>query len=111
MEGDRVLVFLADVIRNNLRHTDTGFRYGGEEFTVLLPQTRLEDVMTAAERLRESFANTPLSPLPGVSARLTISVGAGQYIHGEMEDKFVKRIDSAMYRAKKGGKNQVSFAD
>jgi diguanylate cyclase (GGDEF)-like protein len=107
MEGDRVLATLAAVIRKNLRTSDTGFRYGGEEFTVLLPQTELESALAAAERLRESFAETTLSPLPGVDVRMTVSIGAGQYFPGEKEDAYVKRVDAAMYKAKQNGKNRV----
>lgn len=111
MEGDKALAALADVIRSDLRSSDTGFRYGGEEFTVLLPQAGLENAISAAERLRESFANTPLSPLPGVEVQMTVSIGTGQYLPGEMDTDFVKRVDAAMYRAKQSGKNRVYFAD
>ncbi len=111
MEGDKALAALADVIRNDLRSSDTGFRYGGEEFTVLLPQTGRENVLSAAERLRESFANMPLSPLPGFEVQMTVSIGAGHYLPGEKDTDFVKRVDAAMYRAKQSGKNRVFFAD
>jgi len=110
MEGDRVLARLAEVIRKNLRSADTGFRYGGEEFTVLLPQTERECAFSAAERLRESFARTPLSPLPGVEVFMTVSIGVGRYVCGEKENAFVKRVDAGMYAAKQGGKNRVVCA-
>jgi diguanylate cyclase (GGDEF)-like protein len=111
MEGDRVLAALAEVIRNNLRSSDTGFRYGGEEFTVLLPQTERESALSAAERLRVSFADTALSPLPGVEVHMTVSIGTGQYLPGEKETAFVKRVDAGMYKAKQSGKNRVLSAD
>ncbi len=111
MEGDRALAMLAEVIRKSLRSSDTGFRYGGEEFTVLLPQTERENALSAAERVRESFAETALYPLPGVEVHMTVSIGAGQYLPGEKEDTFVKRVDAAMYLAKQSGKNRVLFAD
>jgi diguanylate cyclase (GGDEF)-like protein len=111
MEGDRVLAALAEVIRKNLRSSDPGFRYGGEEFTVLLPQTDRESAFSAAERLRESFADTVLSPLPGVDVHMTVSIGAGQFLPGENEDAFVKRVDAGMYKAKQSGKNRVLFAE
>lgn len=111
MEGDKALAALADVIRNDLRSSDTGFRYGGEEFTVLLPQTGRENVISAAERLRENFANEPLLPLPGIEVNMTVSIGAGQFLPGERDTDFVKRVDAAMYRAKQNGKNRVFFAD
>jgi two-component system cell cycle response regulator len=102
---------LADVIRKNLRSSDTGFRYGGEEFTVLLPQTGRESVQAAAERLRKSFAGTALTPLPGAEVHMTVSIGTGQYLLGEKEDSFVKRVDAAMYMTKQSGKNRVLFAE
>jgi diguanylate cyclase (GGDEF)-like protein len=111
MEGDRVLAALADVIRKNLRSSDNGFRYGGEEFTVLLPQTDRERAFTAAERLREHFAETVLTPLPGVEVGMTVSIGVGQHLPGEKEAAFVKRVDDAMYRAKQSGKNRVLCAE
>jgi diguanylate cyclase (GGDEF)-like protein len=111
MEGDRVLAKLAEVIRTNLRSSDTGFRYGGEEFTVLLPQTERESAVSAAERLRESFAHTPLFPVPGGEVFMTVSIGVGQHRAGEKENDFVRRVDAGMYRAKQNGKNRVIAAD
>ncbi len=110
LEGDKALTVLADVIRKNLRCSDTAYRYGGEEFTVLLPNTEREDVLIVAERLRESFANSILSPLPETKTHLTVSLGAGQYIPGEQDSAFLNRVDEGMYMAKKDGKNRIFFA-
>jgi diguanylate cyclase (GGDEF)-like protein len=111
LEGDRVLSVLSDVIRRNVRSTDTAFRYGGEEFTVILPQTEKESALSVAERLRESFANTVLSPRPGVAVSMTVSIGVSQYVRGEQDAVFIKRADAGMYTAKQRGKNQVFFAN
>jgi diguanylate cyclase (GGDEF)-like protein len=110
MEGDRVLSVLAEVIRGNVRSTDTAFRYGGEEFTVILPQTEIESAMAVAERLRESFAKTVLTPLPDVAVSMTVSIGVSRYIPAEKDSVFIKRADAGMYTAKQRGKNQVFFA-
>jgi len=107
LEGDRVLAVLADVIRSNLRSADSAYRYGGEEFTVILPETEGESALLVAERLRKGFEDTVLTPLPRSEVHMTVSVGVTQYFPGEEDTVFIKRADSAMYTAKKSGKNRV----
>ncbi len=107
LEGDRVLAVLADVIRANLRSADSAYRYGGEEFTVILPETEGESALLVAERLRKSFEDTVLTPLPRSEVHMTVSVGVTQYFPGEEDTVFIKRADSAMYTAKTSGKNRV----
>jgi diguanylate cyclase (GGDEF)-like protein len=110
LEGDRALAVLADVIRGSLRCADTAFRYGGEEFTILLPETVGADAVLVAERLRQSFEDVVLSPAPELQVHMTISLGVGQYCHDEQESAFMKRVDGCMYTAKQHGKNRVYFA-
>lgn len=110
LEGDKVLSVLADAISENLRHIDSAYRYGGEEFTVLLPGTECENAFIVAERIRKSFENSILSPLKRLEVHKTISVGVGEYVPGEKESSFLERVDMGMYRAKKLGKNQVCLA-
>ncbi len=107
LEGDRVLAVLADVIRETLRSADSAYRYGGEEFTVILPETEGENALLVAERLRKCFEETVLSPLPRSEVHMTVSVGVTQYAPGEEDSVFIKRADSAMYTAKTSGKNRV----
>jgi diguanylate cyclase (GGDEF)-like protein len=107
LEGDRALVVLADVIRKTLRVTDTAFRYGGEEFTVILPETDAAESLEVAERLRKGFAASWLSPLSKLKCCVTISIGVSRYLPGETVPSFLDRVDGAMYRAKQRGKNQV----
>jgi len=109
LEGDRVLAVLADVIRNGIRGADSAYRYGGEEFIVIFPETEPADALVVSERLRQAFEETPLSPLPGEEVRVTISIGGGSYRQKEGVTTFVKRVDAAMYLAKDGGKNRVVF--
>lgn len=109
LEGDHVLAALADVIRNGIRGADSAYRYGGEEFIVIFPETEPADAMVVAERLRQAFEETLFSPLPGEEARATISIGGGSYRPEEGVTTFVKRVDEAMYRAKNCGKNRVVF--
>jgi diguanylate cyclase (GGDEF)-like protein/PAS domain S-box-containing protein len=110
LEGDKALRALSDVIRKKLRACDSAYRYGGEEFTILLPETEAEDALLAAERLRIDFENEILTPLPGRKVHLTVSVGVSRYIPAEQPSAFLERVDEAMYKAKKQGKNCVLLA-
>lgn len=112
LEGDRVLVKLADVIRGCLRNTDCGYRYGGEEFAVLLPETELHNAQIVAERLRARFAAIPHTTLPTTEKPVlamptSISIGVAQYVPGEDFQNFVRRADGGTYEAKHQGKNRV----
>ena len=104
LAGDRVLQALGGLIQASLRASDRAYRYGGEEFVVLLPETSGSDALVLAERLRCHFAGQSL--IDGVpSARLTLSVGVAEYLPGESEESFVNRADQAMYKAKEKGRN------
>lgn len=109
LEGDRVLAGLAEVIRAEIRGSDSAYRYGGEEFVVLFPETEPDESHIVAERLRHAFAQRVFTPAPGEQINITISIGGGSYRIGEGLIPFVKRIDEAMYRAKNLGKNRVVF--
>jgi diguanylate cyclase (GGDEF)-like protein len=109
LEGDHVLAALAEVIRREIRGADTAYRYGGEEFIVIFPETEPPEAQVVAERLRQAFEATVFSPLPGEEARISISVGGGSYRPNEGLTAFVKRVDEAMYRAKNRGRNRVVF--
>ena len=110
LEGDNVLKALANVMRKNLRSSDSAFRYGGEEFTILFPGTGSENAFIAAERLRKDFENLVLSPSPGVEVHASVSIGVSGYIPGEQPSSFLKRVDEAMYKAKTLGENRVFLA-
>ena len=103
--GDRVLVHVVAAARERLRTHDLLFRWGGDEFLILLPQTTAEEAATLAERLREGIAGTVVAPdLPGVTA----SVGVAEATGGAASaDVLVRRADDAVYRAKALGGNQV----
>jgi diguanylate cyclase (GGDEF)-like protein/PAS domain S-box-containing protein len=111
LAGDKVLAKLGEVIRSSIRKTDSGYRYGGEEFTVILTETRGQDAGVAAERLRKRFADEIFFPVPLEPVRVTVSVGIADYHDGEEIASFVKRADQNMYEAKGKGKNCVHFSD
>lgn len=108
LEGDRALTVLASAIRSVQRISDSAFRYGGEEFAVLLPGTGIADALIAAERLRERFAKEPIRITTGVTMYSSVSVGVAQYLPGESAASFIRRADEACYEAKRAGKNCVS---
>jgi diguanylate cyclase (GGDEF)-like protein len=110
LEGDNALTVLSEVIRKVLRHTDTAFRYGGEEFTILLPDTRSQDALEVAERLRINFENAVFSKGSSLKAQMTVSIGVAQYMPQEEITTFLKRADAAMYEAKNKGRNCIRFA-
>jgi len=110
LEGDKVLMRLGQVIRRCLRKTDTGFRYGGEEFTLLLPDTEGNAATALAERIRREFRNEVFSPQAAVTVQKTVSIGVSQYISGEELSNLLKRVDASMYRAKEAGKDCVCFS-
>jgi diguanylate cyclase (GGDEF)-like protein/PAS domain S-box-containing protein len=110
LEGDKALRAFSDVIRKKLRVCDSAYRYGGEEFTLLLPETEAEDAYSAAERLRIDFENEMLTPLPGRKVHLTVSIGVSSYIPDEQPSAFLERVDEGMYIAKSRGKNRVCLA-
>jgi len=107
IEGDQVLVRLAQVIQRCLRKTDSAYRYGGEEFTVLLPMTTRDNGAVIAERIRTEFKKENFSPVPGNAVHMTVSMGVAQYKPGEDMKTFIHRADQSMYQAKKQGKDRV----
>ena len=111
LEGDRVLQALAGVIGRCLRSADSGFRYGGEEFVLLLPETTDEAAGILAERLRSAFAEEVVVSAAGQSIRCTVSIGVAESCLGESEHSLIRRADDASYEAKRRGKNCVVVAD
>jgi len=107
VQGDAVLQTLAGCITACLRRTDQAFRYGGEEFVVLLPETDLDDAEAAAERVRAMFAACDFKPASGPAIRCTASIGVTIQVPGESPRDFVARADKGTYEAKRLGKNRV----
>jgi diguanylate cyclase (GGDEF)-like protein len=92
-----------------VRGSDTVFRYGGEEFLVLLPETDLDGAIALAEKIRVAAASRRF----GAGARaftLTLSAGASSLRDNESGDEMISRADAALYQAKEQGRNRVEFA-
>jgi diguanylate cyclase (GGDEF)-like protein/PAS domain S-box-containing protein len=107
VEGDRVLARLGKVIKGCLRRTDSGYRYGGEEFTVLLPMTTSTEGAVTADRLWTEFRGEHFFPAPARDVQMTVSIGIGQYKPPETMRDFVHRVDQLMYQGKKNGKDRI----
>ncbi|HEY1358777.1 MAG TPA: GGDEF domain-containing protein [Thermoleophilaceae bacterium] len=101
--GDEALCHVADVLRRSVRNEDQVFRMGGEEFCVLLPGLDGPDAFAVAERLREAVADG------GFEVPLRISVGVASFpVDGTSREQLLGRADTALYAAKRSGKNQTS---
>lgn len=107
--GDKVLTVVAECLAKSMRSTDFIARYGGEEFVMVLSGTKLPDAVRLADSMREAvtqlgfhFRGTPVS--------ITISGGITALVEGDEAEAAFDRADSAMYRAKEGGRNRVVSA-
>ncbi len=109
LEGDEVLVRLGEVMLQCLRKTDLAFRFGGEEFTAILPETEGEAAVVLAQRIRKEFRRERFYPQGDDVVQVTVSIGVAQYTFEEQFSSFLKRADKNMYRAKQEGKDRVFF--
>lgn len=110
-KGDEALAAVADLIQGNLRKIDIAFRYGGEEFVILLPGTAEMEAIHTAERLRVVIAEYDrFRNKKGERYEITVSIGAAVFPeHARTEEELFSRADQALYLAKRRGKNRVEF--
>lgn len=102
-EGDKVIVFIADTIKESVRSIDIIIRWGGEEFVVILPECSLGNARSQAEKIRSAVENSPDN-----THNVTVSIGLSMYKH----DNFLHAVtdaDKALYAAKESGRNKVIF--
>ena len=109
LEGDKVLVRFSQIIKSCLRTNDSAYRYGGEEFTVILPETGGAEAKTVAQRIRLALEAERFSPDRESSVQITISIGVTEYQGKEELSTFIQRADKAMYLSKQNGRNKVSM--
>lgn len=109
MTGDCVLKEAARLFQECVRDSDTLFRFGGEEFTILLSNSDREGARQLAERIRGLMAERTLS-CDGHDIRLTVSAGVSQWSGDESPDRVLLRADQALYVAKDEGRNRVTLA-
>jgi diguanylate cyclase (GGDEF)-like protein/PAS domain S-box-containing protein len=103
--GDAVLKFLAEHMKKSLRGSDYIARWGGEEFTFLLPETRLDIAEMLLNRLRLSVANQVIAE---IGRAVTLSFGVTSYAKPDSPGDLVKRVDEALYQSKQTGRNKVT---
>lgn len=113
-KGDELLKGVVALFRRYLRAADKMYRYGGEEFSVLLPRTDKAEAFTVAEKLQEIIARTPFEGEreSQPEGKITVSIGVAAYPwDGNNRDELLKSADSELYRAKKTGRNRVCCFD
>lgn len=108
LEGDKVLIQLGKIIKSCLRTMDSAFRYGGEEFTIILPETSGQEAHTVAQRIKTAVELESFIPEAGKVVTITISIGVTEYVLKEKLSIFIKRADQAMYNSKAKGRNRIS---
>lgn len=104
--GDKVLIFLANTIKKTLRDGDKIFRYGGEEFIIILNRIDDTQCVKVTNRLLSLIRQNKLI-YKGKNINITMSVGATKYRKGDTHDSLISRADQALYKAKSNGKNQM----
>jgi len=108
--GDELLVLVANTLKNSLRDFDQVFRFGGEEFVIVLGQTSHQDAMTVAERMREAVEKV-LLPVGDQFIGASISLGVSTSSPGESRTGIFQRTDQALYEAKNCGRNCVRSSE
>lgn len=116
-EGDTVLVGLVQDSKKNIRSIDSIGRIGGEEFLILLPNTKIQAAMQIAERLRSDIAQKTYQLKSCESVQITISIGITtfdpvqmtNYQRGDLLEELIRQADMAMYEAKNNGRNRVAI--
>jgi diguanylate cyclase (GGDEF)-like protein/putative nucleotidyltransferase with HDIG domain len=109
LAGDAVLAGIAEIFRAELREYDVAARFGGEEFSLILPETGVEQALRIADRIRRAVAATPfVVPTSSDPVRATISIGVASYPRDARDaETLVHQADVAVYRAKLQGRNRV----
>lgn len=104
--GDQVLIKLVETLKYHIRATDCIYRFGGEEFVIILTGTAQNDASKMAEIFREMIESTNLI----MDMKVTISLGVAELIKTETGEDWVERADKLMYQAKESGRNRVCVA-
>lgn len=109
LEGNAILSGLGQIIKRCLRQTDSAYRYGGEEFMILLPITRLKQGVMTAEKIRNELKKEIFLTSFGERVGATVSIGVVQYRPHKDIQSFIHHADKLMYQAKKSGKDRVFY--
>jgi diguanylate cyclase (GGDEF)-like protein len=107
LAGDRVIKAVAGSLEQEIRESDHVARYGGEEFAIILPDTQIQDAYIAAERFRKAIESLRIKHEDNlIHFTMSFGIAAFQIEEGTASNELIKRADSALYQAKKQGRNQ-----
>ena len=112
--GSQTLMEVARRVRVKIRKFDKLFRFGGDEFCIVLPETEWHGALEVAERVRESIAGRPMlaDKLGGTGLQMTASFGIASFpLHARTGDELILRADRSMQRIKTGSKNSIGIAE
>ncbi|RVU86445.1 sensor domain-containing diguanylate cyclase [Leucothrix sargassi] len=104
--GDAVLIQVSGLLKDSLRGSDLVARWGGEEFLILLPNTKVTQGLSVAENIREAIAKEPIL-FNDVEHRVTLTLGVASYGSQSDFEHALKHADKALYKGKESGRNQV----
>jgi len=105
--GDKVISHISHKIKECIRQIDTASRYGGDEFAVILPNTKIEEATCVAQRIVDTVSNSPVAWDDNHAIKLSISIGVGQYDGTSSPEDITSKSDAALYNAKRTGKNNI----
>ncbi len=102
--GDMALIKLANILKSQVRPTDIPARFGGEEFTIILPHTDVEEAITISQNMNQKVAQAEWNEI----GSLTISLGAATFTKKDTEESIIENADQALYSSKKMGRNRAT---
>ena len=109
LEGDKVLMRIGKTIKACMRSMDSAYRYGGEEFAILLPETKIQKACVVGARIKDNIGAQIFTPEKDTKTSVTISIGATELVEGEDFRSFIGRADKAMYKSKESGRNKLTY--
>jgi len=110
MVGDKALLLIAKKMQTSLRSQDTAYRFAGDEFTIILPETTSDNAKFVADRIKSEMEKESLVILEQEITKITLSIGIAEYQRNEKKEQFVHRADVTMYEAKKKGGNNIAVS-
>ena len=110
MVGDQALLLIAKKMQASLRSQDTAFRFAGDEFTIILPETTSDNAKFVADRIRSEMEKESLVIFEKEITKIFLSIGIAEHQRNEKKEQFVHRADVTMYAAKNRGGNNISVS-
>lgn len=108
LAGDKILIYLSNILKKTLRDGDKIFRYGGEEFVIIINRVDRSTCHSIASRLLKLVEENNLI-YQGHHINVTMSIGSTEYINGDTPESIISRADKALYKSKELGKNQINI--